>query len=206
MLVIGLTGGIASGKTTVSDLLARKGAHVINADLLGHESYRSGTPTWQEVVDTFGPEIVGADGEIDRKELGRIVFSDAAARQKLNGIVWPAIRRLMEARLPELRQRGAPKVVVLEAALLIEAVWYDLADEVWLVTVSEEEAIQRLVSRNGLSQEEALKRIRSQLSDEERRRYAQVVIGNSGTLEALEAAVQRQWELLQRRLHSGTRV
>jgi len=154
MRVIGLTGGIASGKSLVSQQLAERGAVIIDADKVGWETYRQGTETYRVVVDAFGPEVVGADGEIDRRVLGAKVFADPEARRRLEEIVWPAIRRLTEERLSELRAEGVA-AAVLEAAVLIEANWLDLVDEVWLVTVSPETARQRLVERNGLAPEQA---------------------------------------------------
>ena len=196
MRVIGLTGGIASGKSLVSKRLAERGAVVIDADKLGHESYRRGTETYQAVVEAFGRDVVGPDGEIDRGALGAKVFGDAEARRRLEAIVWPAIRRLGAERIEALRAEGV-LVAVLEAAVLIEADWLDLADEVWLVITSPETARQRMMERNGLSPEQAEARIRAQLTNEQRRPYAQVVIENDGALDELRAAVDEAWKRLQ---------
>lgn len=191
-----MTGGIASGKSLVSRWLAERGAAVIDADKVGHESYRRGTAAYDALVATFGDEIVGADGEIDRKVLGPRVFADPMARKRLEAIVWPAMRRMMEERLTELRAAGT-KIAVLEAALLIEADWLPLVDEVWLVTASPETVRQRLIQRNGLTPEQADARIGAQLSNEERRPYADVVIENDGTVEELRHAVDAAWDRLQ---------
>jgi dephospho-CoA kinase len=196
MRVIGLTGGIASGKSLVSQRLAERGAVVIDADKLGHESYRRGTETFEAVLRAFGNDIVGPDGEIDRRALGGKVFGDAEARKRLEAIVWPAIRRLGAERIEALRAQGTP-VVVLEAAVLIEADWLDLADEVWLVVTSPETARKRLIERNGLAPEQADARIAAQLTNEQRRPYAQVVIENDGALDGLRAAVDKAWSTLQ---------
>ena len=195
MRVIGLTGGIASGKSLVSQQLAGHGAAVVDADKLGHETYRA-------VVETFGADVVGGDGEIERKALGAKVFGDPEARQRLEAIVWPAIRRLAEERLAELRAAGT-EVAVLEAAVLIEANWIPLVDEVWLVTVSPETARQRLMARNGLSAEQAEARLRAQLTNEKRRPYAHVVIENDGSLEELRRAVDEAWLNLQAQVGSA---
>ena len=205
MRVIGLTGGIASGKSLVSRQLAELGAVVIDADKLGHESYRRGTATYDAVVEAFGQDVVGPDGEIDRRALGAKVFGDAnePARRRLEAIVWPAIRRLGAERIEALRREGAP-VVVLEAAVLIEANWLDLVDEVWLVIASPETARRRMMERNGLSQEQAGARIGAQLTNDERRRYAQLVIENDGTRDELRAAVLAAWRRLQTQV-SATR-
>jgi dephospho-CoA kinase len=203
MRVIGLTGGIASGKSLVSQRLAERGAAVIDADKLGHESYRSGTETFEAVVRAFGRDIVGPDGEIDRRALGATVFGDAEARKRLEAIVWPAIRRLGAERIEALLTQGVP-VAVLEAAVLIEADWLDLVDEVWLVITSPETARRRMMERNGLSAEQADARLEAQLTNEQRRPYAQLVIENDGTLDALRAAVDDAWARLQTRVSAAT--
>jgi dephospho-CoA kinase len=199
--VIGLTGGIASGKSLVTNQLAERGAIVIDADKLGHETYRRGTETYRAVVEAFGPDIVAGDGEIDRKALGAKVFGDPEARRRLEAIVWPGIRRLAEERLAGLRQQGAG-VVVLEAAVLLEADWVDLVDEVWVVATAPETARRRLMERNGLSSEEAAARLAAQLSNEERRRRADLVIENDGTIEELSRAVDEAWSRLESRVSS----
>lgn len=199
MRVIGLTGGIASGKTLVSQQLAERGAVVIDADKLAHEAYRQGTETFRAVVDAFGSDVVGADGEVDRKALGAKVFADPEARRRLETIVWPAMRRMMEERLAELRGQDT-EVAVLEAALLIEADWLPLADEVWLVTASPETARRRLMKRNGLTAEAAEARLRAQLTNEKRRSYADVVIENDGSLDELRRAADQAWSKLEMRV------
>lgn len=193
--VIGLTGGIASGKSVVSRMLAERGALVIDADKVGHEAYAPESACRAAVVEAFGEEIVGADGEIDRKALGGKVFGDPAQRKRLEGIVWPWMRATMDERLGRLRDEGVP-VVVLEAAVLIEADWIPIVDEVWLVTVPPAMARERIMSRNAMSAEQAEQRIAAQLTNEERARHAQVIIENSSTLEALEERVDAEWAKL----------
>jgi len=199
MRVIGLTGGIASGKSLVSKRLAGLGALVIDADKLGHEAYRQGTETYRAVSEAFGPEVVGLDGEIDRRALGAKAFGDPAARRRLEAIVWPAIRRLAQERLDALRREGTP-VVVLEAAVLIEAGWTDIVDEVWLVVASPETVHGRLADRNGLTAEQSQARIRAQLTNEARRSHAQVTIENDGSLDDLRRAVDEAWSKLAARV------
>jgi dephospho-CoA kinase len=199
MFIIGLTGGIGSGKTTVCDMIRAKGAAVVHADLVGHEVYRRGTAVWDEVVTAFGRDVLTSDGEIDRRKLGAIVFADPEARRRLNAITHPPMRRLMAARLDELRRQGE-RVAVLEAALLIEADWVDLTDEVWLTLAPPAVAAQRLMERSGLSREEAKARIASQLSNEERLEHADVVIDTDCSLAEVGRRVDELWEGLMARL------
>ena len=194
-LVIGLTGGIASGKSVVSQMLADRGALVIDADKVGHEAYAPGSGCYEAVIEAFGRDIVGPDGQIDRKALGGKVFGNPAERKRLEGIVWPWMRATMERRLAGLRAEGIP-VVVLEAAVLIEADWIPIVDQVWLVTVSPAIARQRIMSRNGLAAEQADARIAAQLTNAERERHAQVVIDNSASLDDLRRRVDAEWERL----------
>jgi dephospho-CoA kinase len=194
-VVIGLTGGIASGKSVVSEMLREAGALVIDADKVGHEAYARGGGCYDAVVAAFGREVVGPDGEIDRKALGGKVFGDPAQRKRLEGIVWPWMRGVMEQRLAGLRSDGVP-VVVLEAAVLIEADWTPIVDRVWLVEVSPDVARERLMARNGLTAEQADARIGAQLTNEERERHAQAIIDNSGTLDELRQRVRSEWERL----------
>jgi dephospho-CoA kinase len=199
MRVIGLTGGIASGKSLVSEQLAKRGAVVIDADKLGHEAYRAGTETFRAVVNAFGDDIVDADGEIDRKTLGAKVFGDPEARRRLESIVWPAMRAMMEERLAKLGDEGT-EVAVIEAAVLVEAGWQSLVDEVWVVTVSPELARARLFERNGMSPEQAESRLRAQLTNEQRSAHADVLIENDGSLEELGRAVDEAWAKLEARV------
>jgi dephospho-CoA kinase len=194
-VVIGLTGGIASGKSVVSQILGEQGAVVIDADKVGHEAYARGSGCYDAVVEAFGSDVVGSDGKIDRKALGAKVFGNPEQRRRLEGIVWPGMRKTMDLRLGALRAAGVP-VVVLEAAVLIEAEWTPLVDEVWLVTVPPAIARERLVQRNALTPEQAEARIAAQLSNEERARHAQVIIDNSGTLDELRQRVHDEWDRL----------
>ena len=136
MLVIGLTGGIGTGKSEVSRILREMGAVVIDADKVGHETYAANSETWRVVVATFGEDVVLPDGQIDRQALSSIVFDDSVAVEKLNAIMHPRMAKLLEVRIQQHREVRAD--VVLEAALLVEAGWNSLVDEVWVVTAPEE--------------------------------------------------------------------
>jgi dephospho-CoA kinase len=194
-VVVGLTGGIASGKSVVSKMLAERRALVIDADKVGHEAYQRGSGCYDAVVEAFGPDVVGADGEIDRKALGGKVFADPSLRKRLESIVWPWMRDTMDKRLAQIRAEGTP-VVVLEAAVLIEADWTPITDQVWVVTVAREIAQKRVMERNGLTAEQADARINAQLTNDERAKHAQVIIDNSGTLDELKQRVTAEWEKL----------
>ena len=196
MRVIGLTGGIGTGKSTVSQFLVELGAIVLDADKVGHEAFRPDTEAWREVVATFGRQILTSSGEIDRKKLGGIVFGDPASLSRLNQIMHPRMRDMMKVQIEECRQQGK-EVVVLEAAVLLEAGWTSLVDEVWVTVAPESTVVRRLTERSGLSEQETLARIRSQLSSAERVKHADVVIDTDCTLDELRARVGELWEGLQ---------
>ncbi len=200
MTVIGLTGGIASGKSTAAEYLRSLGATLIDADRVGHRSYEPGTPGFEKVVNAFGHDIVGKDGVIDRRILGGKVFGAPGEIERLNAIVWPEIRRLIAEELRDVRRKDRDGIIVLEAAVLIEAEWTDLCDEIWVVTTSQPIAIQRLMSRNGLTQEAALARINAQMSTADRAARADVKIDNSGTEEQLIERLDRAWKTLTKRV------
>jgi phosphopantetheine adenylyltransferase/dephospho-CoA kinase len=200
--VIGLTGGIASGKSTVTRFFKDRDVPVIDADILGHRTYDPGTDTFAAVVATFGQDLVAADGSIDRRVLGGKVFGKPDELKRLTDIVWPGIRKLASEALSEFEAAGN-SIVVLEAAVLFEAGWEDLVDEVWVVVVEPDLAVQRLASRNGLDEAAARARIDSQLSNDERISRSNVVIKNNGTLEELESGIQHAWDALQGRLQTA---
>jgi len=194
--VIGLTGGIASGKSVVSARLAALGAYVIDADQIGHQILAPGAEAYDSVVEAFGPEILAPDRRIDRGKLGARVFATPDLLRRLNGISHPLMARRMEQEIAAVRARPAdqrPPLIVLDAAILLEAGWDRLCDAVWTVETPPDIALQRLMARNGLSEERARGRLRAQLSNAERAARAQHVIPNSGTLEELEAAIVSLW-------------
>lgn len=193
MKVIGLTGGMGSGKSTVSQLLSELGANVLDADIVGHQCYQPGTEAWKDVVDAFGEEIVAPDGSIDRTRLGAIVFGDPEALIRLNQIMHPRMYDMMADQIEEYRLGGV-EVVVLEAAILFEADWTPLVDEIWVTVASEPTVVQRVRERTDLPEEQIRSRIRSQLSNEERKGKADLVISNDGGLDELREKVEELWE------------
>ena len=200
MKTIGLTGGIGSGKSTVSQLLGELGAFVIDADKVGHEIYQPGKEAWKQVTAAFGQDILAPDQTIDRKKLGAIIFGSDDARKKLNSIVHPLMFKDIDYRIKEKRADGFTKPIVVEAAILIEANWLPLADEVWLIVTNKNAVIERVASQRGLSAKDTEARIASQLSDTERRKYATLVIENDGSLEDLKKKVQAAWSRISTRL------
>ena len=192
MYVIGVTGGIGTGKTEVSKILECLGAEVINADLVGHEAYEPHTEGWREVVGAFGEEVLAAGGEVDRKKLGAIVFSDPGALKRLNAIMHPRIYGMIEERIETLGRNGWD-VVVVEAALLLEANWTTLVSELWVTTSSDTRVVGRLQERNNLDEASIVARIRTQMPQEERVLHADAVIDNSGSLAELKDQVRQLW-------------
>ncbi len=192
MFVIGLTGGIGTGKSEASEVLRELGAEIIAADAMGHETYRHGTNAWQEVVEEFGEGVLGPGGEVDRGTLGSLVFGDKRALERLNAIVHPRIRSKTVKRLLALSERGA-EVVVIEAALLLEAGWADLADEIWVTVAPEDVVVQRVARRDGLDAAEVRRRIRSQMTQERRLASADAVIDGSAGIVGMRAQVQALW-------------
>ena len=204
MTVLGLTGGIASGKSSAAERLKELGAIVLDADRYGHRAYDKDSEGFHAVVNEFGHDIVGDDGEIDRRILGGKVFGAPDQLKRLTDIVWPVIRQFATAEITELRESEPDTVIVLEAAVLIEAEWQDLADEVWVVHVDPELAKKRLMSRNNLDAEQAQARIDSQISNEERLGHADVDIANGGSLNAFLKAVDDEWNNLGTRIEGGS--
>ncbi|MDD5127331.1 MAG: dephospho-CoA kinase [Dehalococcoidales bacterium] len=192
MKIIGLTGGIGSGKSTVSQVLAHLGAKIIDSDKLGHEALQAGGKAQHEVVDTFGKQVLNAENAIDRRKLGEVVFSSPEARKKLEAILHPTIYKMVKAQIENFRKEGA-NVVVVEVPLLVEAGWQPLVDEVWTTIAPEAVVLRRLKERTGMFTDEAKSRIRAQLSNEERRRHADVVIDTDCTLDELKAKVEELW-------------
>jgi dephospho-CoA kinase len=193
MRVIALTGGIASGKSTVSRRLASMGAHIVDADLLSREAVAPGSPGLSKVVERFGPAVLAGDGSLDRAALGTIVFSDAAARADLNAIVHPEVRRLAAERLAAIGRTASDAIAVYDVPLLVET---GVDHDFDLIVVADADArtrTERLVALRGLDPGEAARRVAAQASDEERRAVADVLIDTTGTLEHTDEQVDRLW-------------
>lgn len=192
MQVIGLTGGIAAGKSIVSQMLVELGAHIINADKIGHEIYLPQKEAWRDIVNAFGPDILLPDQRVDRARLGSVVFGDKEALATLNRITHPRIIEEAKREIETLRaQKENDKPIIFEAAILIEANWLFLVDKVWVVIADREVAIERLQRDRNLNRAQAESRINSQLSNAERIKYADLVIENNASLEELRSQVER---------------
>lgn len=188
MRIIGLTGGIASGKSTVSCILQSFGAVCIDADALAHVLAEPGRALYEAYVAHWGKEILASDGTLNRRKIGAIVFKEDSERKWLNDTAQPILYQAAVQRLNRLKAMGA-ETVILDAPLLFEAGWDRLADEVWVVSISREEQIRRLMQRDHYSEEEARRRMDAQMSQKEKLRRADVVIDNCGTVEDLKRCV-----------------
>jgi len=193
MVVIGLAGGIGTGKSEVSRILKELGAVVLDADTYGHQVYLPNTDGLREIVATFGEDVLLPSGEVDRRALGGKVFGNPEAMAKLNAIAWPRIRRMIEGGIEEQKREGT-EVVVLDAAVLIEAEWMDMTNEIWISTASEADVIKRLQARNNLTEEQVRARMSSQMPTEEKAKHADVIVDNDGDLEDLRRKVEALWE------------
>ncbi len=190
--VIGLTGVIGSGKSTVARLLTELGAVVIDADKLGHEAFQPGTEAWREVVAAFGREVLAFGGDIDRTKLGEIVFNNPEALARLNRIMHPRIYEVVKALIDEYRRQKVA-VVVLEAPLLIEAKWTSLVDDIWVTIAPRAKVLRHLKKQRRLTHKKAMARIHSQLPVKEFLKHADVVINNESGLEELKNRVIELW-------------
>lgn len=183
MKIIGLTGGIASGKSTVSRALRELGAIVIDADEVAHTIMEPGKPAWEDIIEHFGSGVLYADQTIDREKLGAIVFNNPERLQVLNQITHPRVGEQFKQMIKDIKSQQADAVLFIEVPLLYETHMDRICDEVWVVWVDEETQIQRLMKRDGLSREDALKRIDAQMSLDEKAKRADVVIDNSFSIE-----------------------
>jgi dephospho-CoA kinase len=198
VLLVGLTGGIASGKSSVSAMLAEQGAEIVDADLIARQVVMPGERAWQKILDHFGRGVLTEDGQVDRKKLADLVFADQAKLALLNEITHPDIFARVAERLEHNRDREV--VVVLDAALLIETGLADRVDVVVVVDAGDEEEQVRRLTAKGLDERDARARMAAQLPAEARLARADLVIRNDGTFEELTARVDEVWDELQRRL------
>ena len=192
MFKIGLTGGIASGKSTVLTYFKDKGIPYIDADIVAREVVEPGTEGLKAIVDTFGSHVLQDDGMLNREALGAIVFHNEEKRQLLNSCLKTHIRnRIME--LTSQYEQGNTPILIYDIPLLIEGEWYTMMDEVWLVYVNETTQIERLMSRNGYTREDAIARINSQMRLDDKRAYADIIIDNNGTPHDLTVQLNTIW-------------
>ena len=198
MYQIGLTGGIASGKSSVSRLLAEWGVPVIDADAIARRIVTPCQPAWQQIVSVFGEQILQPDGTSNRRLLGDIIFDDTEKRRKLEEITHPAIWDQITVEVKQAEAAGH-RVVVLDIPLLLETDWHDRVDEIWVVYADRQTQLQRLTLRDQLTQQQAESRINSQLSLEEKKQHADIVIDNSGSFDSMRNQVERLWENLHQR-------
>jgi dephospho-CoA kinase len=216
--IIGLTGNIACGKSTVLDMLRERGAQVLDADRVTHELQAPGQPVYHAIVAEFGPGILSAPaGPIDRRALGAIVFTDPAALRRLEQIVHPAVRERIMSWLESVGDRGLatesaevaiphpespiphlPPVAVIDAIKLLEGGWKQICDAIWVVTCPPEQQLARLLSSRGMREDEARARIAAQPSQSDKVAQADVVIDNSGSLEATRRQVEAAWQAMLR--------
>lgn len=194
--VIGVTGGIGSGKSTASRMLGELGAEVIDADKVGHKIYLPDTPAWREIVEAFGDEVLAPDRTINRAKLGPIVFSEPQALETLNKITHGKIYAFIQGQIDYIRLQQLANVVVVEAAILLEAGWRSLVDQLWVVAASEEVVIERLQKSKNMPEDQARSRLAAQLSNEERIAQADRVLWNNRGLSELRQAVAEAWRAL----------
>ncbi|XP_011864166.1 PREDICTED: bifunctional coenzyme A synthase [Vollenhovia emeryi] len=190
--IIGLTGGIASGKSSVAEKMQQLGAGLVNCDKLAHDLYLPGTECFNKIVEHFGSSILNPDGFINRKSLGDIVFNNKEQLEKLNKLIWPLILQRAKEEIYRLYNKGC-NIIVLEAAVLIQAKWQDVCSEIWTCIIPQNEAIKRVMDRNGLSEEAAKLRIEMQPSNTEQVKEANVVISTLWSHEETSIQVERAW-------------
>ncbi|NLV17087.1 MAG: dephospho-CoA kinase [Syntrophomonadaceae bacterium] len=195
MYVIGLTGCIASGKSTVSKMLKQKGIPVIDADQIAREIVEPGEPAYQDIVNEFGPRVVDADGQLNRKYLGDIIFSDPEMREKLNSFTHPRVQKKFEHHMQQLSPDD--RIVIWDVPLLFETNMYKEVDEVWVVWVDERLQVERLMQRDGLTQPQAKLRAASQMPMVEKMKRADRLIDNRGSIEETEAIVAKYYKQVQ---------
>ena len=197
-LIVGLTGGIVSGKSTVALMFKDLGAKIVDADKLGHSVILPHKPAWEKIVKIFGKDILQNDLTIDREKLGKIVFANQSLLKKLNDITHPEITKIIKKEIDSLKNKtyNQKKILIIDAALIYEAKIDRLMDKIIVVYIDEDEQIKRLIKRNNLSKDEALQRIKSQMPMKEKVKMADYVIDNSNSLDKTKKQVEKIWKNL----------
>ncbi len=198
MLIVGLTGGVASGKTAVSKCLSKEGAYIIDADQIARELVRPSAPAWRELIKVFGNEILDQDGTIHRKKLAAIVFSDPRKRNLLNQIIHPRIKEEIDRRKEGIGRKDPAAIIVIDGALLVELGQHREMDKLIVVTSQESQQMERLKQREGISEEEARRIVSSQMPAAEKVKVADFVIPNEGSLEETERVAREVFQELKR--------
>ena len=197
-LIVGLTGGIVGGKSTVATMFKNLGAKIIDADKLGHSVILPNKSAWKKIVKIFGKDILQNDLTIDREKLGKIVFTNQTLLKKLNEITHPEIIKIIkkEINLGKNKTHNQEKIIIIDAALIYEAKMDRFMDKIIVVYIDEDEQIKRLIKRNNLSKKEALQRIKSQIPMKEKAKMADYVIDNSNSLNKTKEQVEKIWQSL----------
>ncbi|MFZ7102699.1 MAG: dephospho-CoA kinase [Peptococcaceae bacterium] len=204
MIIVGLTGGIASGKSTVSNYLRQLGAVIIDADQLARKVVEPGERAWQKIQDHFGGQALNEDQTLNRKKIGEIVFADTTQLEILNKIIHPEVIREAKKMIAKYQKQGNIKLIVIDAPLLIEAGMEKLVDEVWVINVEPEVQIKRTMERDKLSRDAALNRLKSQLPTSEKLKYADRIIDNNKNVEDTLAQVKKVWlEMINKQNYTG---
>lgn len=197
MIIIGLTGNIGSGKSTVARRLLELGAQVLDSDIVTRELVAPGSPALAQIARAFGEAVLTPQGQLDRDQMGAIIFKDPSARARLEAILHPLVEGVFKERIRQYRQSPHPApALVLEVPLLIEANMHGMVDVVWLVAADQETQIRRVMARNGLTREQTLQRVAAQMPQEKKAAYAQEIIDNSGTPEDTLRQVDKLWQEL----------
>lgn len=202
VLIVGLTGGIVGGKSTVASMFKDLGVKIVDADKLGHSVILPYRPAWKKIIRLFGKDFLRKDLTIDREKLGKIVFTNQTLLKKLNEITHPEIIKLIkkEINLAKNKTCSQEKVLIIDAALIYEAKIDRLMDKIIVVYIDEDEQVKRLIRRNNLSKEEALHRIKSQMSTKEKVKMADYIIDNSSSLDKTKKQVEKIWKNLVSRI------
>jgi len=198
MLIAGLTGGIATGKSTVSEMFRKLGAYVIDFDVLSRVVVEPDMPAWKDIVQFFGESALNADRTLDRAKLGDIVFGDEERRKQLQGFIYPRLFEEYSRRIRDIEEKDSGAIVIADVPLLIEIRLQTMFEKIILVYAPEEQQLQRLIERDGFSHEDARKRLKAQMSIEEKLKHADYVVHNIGPLDSTEAEVQDIYKELQR--------